>query len=77
LVIGYNVEKVRAVLGEQAPVNSWDLLFKEENLAKLSQCGVAILDAPAEIVALTWSGARTGCCHLALHLASTGRSTGA
>jgi len=48
--IGYNVEKVRAVLGDQAPVNSWDLLFKEENLAKLSQCGVGILDAPAEIM---------------------------
>ncbi|KPG98149.1 ABC transporter substrate-binding protein [Pseudomonas sp. RIT-PI-q] len=48
--IGYNVDKVREVLGDQAPVNSWDLLFKEENLAKLSQCGVAILDAPAEIM---------------------------
>lgn len=48
--IGYNVDKVRAVLGDQAPVNSWDLLFKEENLAKLSQCGVGILDAPAEVI---------------------------
>ncbi len=48
--IGYNVDKVRAVLGEQAPVDSWDLLFKEENLAKLSQCGVALLDSPSEIL---------------------------
>lgn len=48
--IGYNVDKVRAALGDQAPVNSWDLLFKEENLAKLSQCGVGILDAPAEVI---------------------------
>lgn len=48
--IGYNVDKVREVLGDQAPVDSWDLLFKEENLAKLSQCGVGILDAPAEIM---------------------------
>lgn len=48
--IGYNVDKVRAALGEQAPVDSWDLLFKEENLAKLSQCGVALLDSPAEIL---------------------------
>ncbi|KII28291.1 ABC transporter substrate-binding protein [Pseudomonas fluorescens] len=48
--IGYNVDKVREVLGDQAPVNSWDLLFNEENLAKLSQCGVGILDAPAEIM---------------------------
>ncbi|MDP3815443.1 polyamine ABC transporter substrate-binding protein [Pseudomonas sp.] len=48
--IGYNVDKVRAVLGDQAPVDSWDLLFKEENLAKLSQCGVALLDSPSEIL---------------------------
>ncbi|MEK1907256.1 MAG: polyamine ABC transporter substrate-binding protein [Pseudomonas sp.] len=48
--LGYNVDKVKAALGENAPVNSWDLLFKEENLAKLSQCGVALLDAPAEIM---------------------------
>ncbi|MGF0238761.1 polyamine ABC transporter substrate-binding protein [Rhodococcus sp. IEGM1300] len=48
--IGYNVDKVRQALGEQAPVNSWDLLFKEQNLAKLSQCGVGILDAPAEVM---------------------------
>ncbi|MBB1520394.1 polyamine ABC transporter substrate-binding protein [Aquipseudomonas guryensis] len=56
--IGYNIDKVRAVLGEQAPVDSWDLLFKEDNLAKLSQCGVALLDSPAEMlpVALHYLG---------------------
>ncbi len=56
--IGYNPDKVRAVLGADAPVNSWDLLFKEENLAKLSQCGVAMLDAPSEVlpVALHYLG---------------------
>lgn len=48
--IGYNVDKVHAVLGEHAPVDSWDLLFKEENLAKLSQCGVALLDSPSDIL---------------------------
>lgn len=48
--LGYNVDKVKAALGSDAPVNSWDLLFKEENLAKLSQCGVAVLDAPAEVM---------------------------
>ncbi|GAA3532015.1 extracellular solute-binding protein [Zobellella aerophila] len=47
--IGYNVDKVKAALGEDAPVNSWDLVLKPENLAKLSQCGVAFLDAPTEI----------------------------
>ncbi len=39
--IGYNVEKVKAVLGEDAPVDSWDLVFKPENMAKLNKCGVA------------------------------------
>lgn len=48
--IGYDVDKVRAILGADAPVNSWDLIFKEENLAKLSECGVAMLDAPGEII---------------------------
>ncbi|WP_339413728.1 polyamine ABC transporter substrate-binding protein [Pseudomonas sp. EA_35y_Pfl2_R5] len=48
--IGYNVDKVRAALGDNAPVDSWDLLFKEDNLAKLSQCGVALLDSPSEIL---------------------------
>lgn len=48
--IGYNIDKVRAALGDNAPVDSWDLLFKEENLAKLSQCGVAMLDSPSEML---------------------------
>lgn len=41
--IGYNVEKVKAVLGEDAPVNSWDLVLKPENLEKLKSCGVSFL----------------------------------
>lgn len=49
--IGYNVEKVKAVLGEDAPVDSWDLVFKPENMEKLSKCGVGFLNAPTEIMA--------------------------
>jgi len=49
--IGYNRDKVIAVLGEDAPLDSWDLVFKRDNLAKLSQCGVAFLDAPTEMFA--------------------------
>ncbi|KFL38032.1 extracellular solute-binding protein [Arenimonas donghaensis] len=48
--IGYNVEKVREALGEDAPVDSWALVFEPENLAKLKGCGVAILDTPSEII---------------------------
>lgn len=49
--IGYNVAKVKAALGEDAPVNSWDLVLKPENLQKLKGCGVSFLDAPEEIFA--------------------------
>ncbi|CAK8736672.1 Putrescine-binding periplasmic protein [Sodalis praecaptivus] len=49
--IGYNVDKVKAVLGKDAPVNSWDLVLKPENLEKLKSCGVSFLDAPSEIYA--------------------------
>ncbi|HBX56293.1 MAG TPA: polyamine ABC transporter substrate-binding protein, partial [Pseudomonas sp.] len=48
--IGYNPDKVRAALGAEAPLDSWDLLLDKANLAKLSQCGVAVLDSPAEVL---------------------------
>ncbi|NVJ11596.1 extracellular solute-binding protein, partial [Myxococcus sp. AM001] len=48
--IGYNVDKVKAALGADAPVNSWDLVFKPENIAKLKDCGVSFLDSPTEIL---------------------------
>lgn len=47
--IGYNVDKVKAVLGENAFVDSWDLIFKFENLEKLKSCGVFFLDALEEV----------------------------
>ncbi|MHB2055931.1 spermidine/putrescine ABC transporter substrate-binding protein PotF [Pantoea dispersa] len=49
--IGYNIDKVKAALGADAPVNSWDLVLKPENLEKLKSCGVSFLDAPEEIFA--------------------------
>ncbi|MFP8968499.1 extracellular solute-binding protein [Pokkaliibacter sp. CJK22405] len=56
--IGYNVDKVKEVLGEDAPVDSWSLVFDEENMKKLASCGVAFLDAPTEILpsALKYAG---------------------
>ncbi|MBM7062460.1 polyamine ABC transporter substrate-binding protein [Pseudomonas sp. UL073] len=48
--IGYNPEKVKAAFGGDAPVNSWDLLFKPENIEKLKSCGVSFLDSPTEIL---------------------------
>ncbi len=48
--IGYNVAKIAEILGDDAPTDSWDLILKPENLAKLRQCGVAFLDTPSEVV---------------------------
>ncbi|GGO74163.1 extracellular solute-binding protein [Bowmanella pacifica] len=48
--IGYNVEKVKAILGDDFEVNSWDMIFKPEIISKLAECGVVTLDAASEIV---------------------------
>ncbi len=50
--IGYNVDKVKEILGDDAPVNSWDLVFKPENMEKLQDCGVMFLDSPDELYPL-------------------------
>jgi putrescine transport system substrate-binding protein len=49
--IGYNVAKVKAALGD-VPIDSWDIIFKPENAAKLQGCGINILDAPDETFAI-------------------------
>lgn len=49
--IGYNVKKVKEVLGEDFPLDSWNMVFEPENMAKLAKCGVAFLDAPSEVFA--------------------------
>src|SRR6218665_4224201 len=49
--IGYNVDKVKAALGD-VPVDSWDILFKPENAEKLKSCGINILDASDETFAI-------------------------
>lgn len=48
--IGYNSTKVKAVLGNDTPLNSWDLILKPENIKKLAQCGVAVLDSAPDLV---------------------------
>lgn len=48
--IGYNIDKVKAVLGDNAPVDSWDLIFKPEYIGKLKSCGVAVLDNGPELL---------------------------
>jgi putrescine transport system substrate-binding protein len=48
--IGYNVDKVKAAFGSTDITNSLDLIFKPENIAKLKDCGVTLLDTPSEII---------------------------
>ncbi|TFF07724.1 polyamine ABC transporter substrate-binding protein [Pseudomonas sp. BCA14] len=58
--IGYNPEKVKAALGVDK-IDSWDVLLKPENIAKLKSCGVSFLDSPTEMlpVALHYLGLPT------------------
>jgi len=48
--IGANVGKVQEVLGEDAPIDSLELVLNPDNMSKLADCGVYFLDAPAEMI---------------------------
>jgi putrescine transport system substrate-binding protein len=56
--IGYNVRTVQKILGPDAKVDSWDIVFKPENLAKFKDCGVHMLDSADDIfpAALSYLG---------------------
>jgi len=56
--LGINIDMVKDRLGEDADLNSWDMMFDPEMAAKLADCGVFMLDAPTETVpaALNWLG---------------------
>jgi putrescine transport system substrate-binding protein len=47
----YNVDKVRARMPD-APVNSLDMLFKPEVVAKFADCGVTFLDSAEDVLQL-------------------------
>jgi putrescine transport system substrate-binding protein len=53
--IGYNVKKVREVLGADGKIDSWDIIFKPELLAKFKDCGVHVLDAADDAFAAALS----------------------
>ncbi len=48
--IGYNVDMVKKALGDDFNVGTWDMVFKAENMAKLAECGVHMLDAADEVL---------------------------
>lgn len=51
--IGYNVEKIKAIFGSTDITHSWKLFFDEANIKKLSECGVAIIDNPTQVLPIT------------------------
>jgi putrescine transport system substrate-binding protein len=49
--IAYDAAKAKARMGDQ-PMNTWDIIFKPENLKKFSDCGVYVLDSPEDLFAI-------------------------
>lgn len=49
--LGYNVDMLKERLGD-IPVNSLDIIFKPEVATKLKDCGITLLDSPAEVVSI-------------------------
>jgi putrescine transport system substrate-binding protein len=47
--IGYNIKTVQKILGGDGKIDSWDMVFKPENLAKFKDCGVHMLDSADDI----------------------------
>ena len=48
--IGYNVKAMRERLGPNGKIDSWDIVFKPDNLAKFKDCGVHMLDSADDIM---------------------------
>jgi putrescine transport system substrate-binding protein len=46
--IGYNVKKAREILGGEK-IDSWDLMFNPEKLAKFKDCGIHMLDSSDDV----------------------------
>src|SRR5947209_10617699 len=48
--IGFNTAKVRQVLGADAAIDSWGVVFKPEMLARFKDCGVYMLDSSDDVL---------------------------
>jgi putrescine transport system substrate-binding protein len=47
---GYNPAKVTEAAGADAPIDSWALVFDPAWAAKVSKCGLYLMDSPSEVV---------------------------
>jgi putrescine transport system substrate-binding protein len=48
--IGYNVKDVQRILGPDARIDSWDIVFDPDKLAKFKDCGVQMLDSADDLM---------------------------
>jgi len=53
--LGVNLGKVKAALGDDAPLDTWALIFDPEKASKLASCGISMLDDPTEAFAAALS----------------------
>ncbi len=76
--LGINVDKVRAALGPDVPLDSLDLLLNPENARKLRGCGVVVMDSATDVLpsVLRWLG-RDPDSQDAADLAAAGQALGA
>lgn len=56
--LGIRVDRVRAALGPDVPLDSLDILLKPENAARLARCGIMVMDSPTDVIpsVLRWLG---------------------
>lgn len=47
--LGIEPDRIRA-LAPDAPIDSWDLLFKPENARRLAPCGIVMLDSEIDVI---------------------------
>ncbi len=48
--IGYNVKKMKEILGPDAVIDSWDDVFDPDKIAKFRECGIHFLDSSDDIM---------------------------
>jgi putrescine transport system substrate-binding protein len=47
--LGANVEKIKAAAPD-APLDSWDLLFRPENAKRIAACGITMMDSAIDVI---------------------------
>lgn len=48
---GYNIAKITERMAD-APVDSWNMVFNPDIVAKFADCGVAFIDSPSEVMGI-------------------------